>query len=110
MLNLKSKVRVFLVFLTLWLIHHYSIQAQFSFVKQFGGAGTSISLNDVRYLDIDDNGLLYMGDYADNKLKVFDASGKFVRQFGKEGYGNGKFKGCNGLTLDVKKNIVRQPL
>jgi len=97
--------RTFVVFLFIWIHSVENTSAQFSYIDQFGGAGVSISLNDVRHLDIDQNGFVYMADYSDNQVKIFDASGKFVRQFGKEGFGNGEFKGCNGLTLDADKNI-----
>ncbi len=103
--NSPLTIKIFFIYLLIMGNTFESTYAQFSYIDQFGGAGTSISLNDVRHLDIDQNGFVYMADFADNRVKVFDASGKFVRQFGKEGYGNGEFKGCNGLTLDGSNNI-----
>jgi len=100
-----KKVKKFTVLVLFTIILTHQSFAQFSYIDQFGGPGTGISLNDVRYLDIDQDGIVYMADFADNQVKVFDATGKFVRQFGKEGYGNGEFKGCNGITLDAQKNI-----
>lgn len=40
----------------------------------------------------DDEGRIYVLDYKENNVKIFDRSGKFVRKFGRPGQGPGEFQ------------------
>lgn len=51
-------------------------------VMRFGSAGTGPGrLNDARSLALDNAGRIYVGDYQDGRVQVFDAAGKFVSQY-----------------------------
>jgi LSD1 subclass zinc finger protein len=46
----------------------------------FGTEGTGAGmLNDSRYVGVDRNGNMYVGDYQDGRVNVFDSTGKFLR-------------------------------
>lgn len=53
-----------------------------SVVIQFGSAGTGPGrLNDARSIAVDNTGRIYVGDYQDGRVQIFDPSGKFLSQF-----------------------------
>ena len=48
---------------------------------------------------VDDDGTIYALDFKEQKIKVFDAEGQFVRSFGEKGQGPGEFQMPAGLHL-----------
>jgi len=49
------------------------------------------------------NGDIYLADgYASNFIYQFDKDGKFIRQFGGPGRGDGKFWTCHGISVDYR--------
>jgi hypothetical protein len=55
-------------------------------------------LSGVRSLAFDDRDNLYVLDQGNHRILVFDASGRFVRQFGKQGGGPGEFQFPMGMV------------
>ena len=45
------------------------------------------------------NSLIYIADYGNNRVLVFDADGRFVRAIGNKGQGPGEFAGPTGLCM-----------
>ena len=43
---------------------------------------------------------LYVTDAGDNRVEEFSSAGVYLAQFGKEGTGNGEFKGPQGIAVD----------
>jgi len=51
-------------------------------------------------VSVSKNGLIYVLDEINNKIKVFDSRGKFLFSFGKEGSGRGEFRSPLGIDID----------
>jgi hypothetical protein len=50
-------------------------------------------LNKPLRLDVDDQGNIYVMDYGDTNIKVYDAKGRYLRAIGRQGQGPGEFGG-----------------
>jgi hypothetical protein len=48
---------------------------------------------------VDENDLIYVSDYQDAMIKVFDPQGKFVRTIGRKGQGPGEFQGISAMDF-----------
>jgi len=48
---------------------------------------------------VDDNAIIYALDFKEQKIKVFDAEGQFVRSFGEKGQGPGELQMPAGIHL-----------
>ena len=57
------------------------------------GNGTSVeeSFSSVSDISVDSGGRIYIGDPKSSEIKIFNNSGKFVRNFGRKGQGPGEF-------------------
>jgi len=55
----------------------------------------------IRSFTVDDAGSIYVLDYKDSHIKVFAASGEYVRTFGRKGQGPGEFD--NPLMLSINR-------
>ncbi len=64
------------------------------------------SFADVRGIAVDRAHRLYVLDYKDQQVRVFDSLGRFVRAIGRNGRGPGEFSQPNGLALDAQDNLV----
>ena len=69
-----------------------------SFGEQGIGPG---QFNDARYLAVDGSGTLYVADYEDDRVQVFDASGKYLSQFS---VGDGKTI-IHGMAADHQGRV-----
>jgi len=56
-------------------------------------------------LAVDADGNLYVCDTFNNRIEVFDADGKFIREYGKNGDGPGYFARPKGITIDSDGHI-----
>jgi DNA-binding beta-propeller fold protein YncE len=54
---------------------------------------------------VDQDGNLYVSDTMNNRVEIFDADGKFIRTFGKNGDGPGDFQRPKGIAVDVDGHI-----
>jgi DNA-binding beta-propeller fold protein YncE len=48
---------------------------------------------------------IYVSDYSNNRIQVFDEKGNFVRTFGTFGDGDGQLNGPRGIFVDEKENV-----
>lgn len=67
--------------------------------------GSPDQLNNPTGLVVDNQGLLYVADTQNNRIQVFDPSGKLVRTFGSLGRGEGQFNEPRALALDPANNL-----
>ncbi|MGE4659332.1 MAG: PilC/PilY family type IV pilus protein, partial [Arenicellales bacterium] len=51
------------------------------------------------------DGNVYVLDKSNNRVQVFDSSGKFLRKFGSYGRGNGQFAQPEDVTIDASGNV-----
>jgi hypothetical protein len=54
---------------------------------------------------VDSTGHIYVADYLNNRIQVFDASGTFLLKFGTPGSGDGQFDLPTGVAVDSKGRI-----
>ncbi len=64
------------------------------------------SFGDVRGIAVDRGNRLYVLDYKDQQVRMFDSLGRFVRAIGRNGRGPGEFSQPNGLALDPRDHLV----
>jgi DNA-binding beta-propeller fold protein YncE len=56
-------------------------------------------------LAVDQEGNLYVADTLNNRIEIFDADGKFISTFGKNGDGPGYFARPKGVAIDSDGHI-----
>ena len=56
-------------------------------------------------LCVDKSGKVYVVDYHNYRVQVFDANGNFLLKFGSQGTGNGQFSQLGGVCVDSLGNI-----
>jgi DNA-binding beta-propeller fold protein YncE len=54
---------------------------------------------------VDGDGNLYVTDMYNNRVEVFDADGKFIRQWGKQGDRPGTFSRPKGIAIDADGHV-----
>ena len=59
----------------------------------------------IRSVDIDPKGNLYVFDLEDNKVRIYDRNGIFLRAFGRKGQGPGEFNTPSHVHVDWKSRI-----
>jgi DNA-binding beta-propeller fold protein YncE len=57
------------------------------------------------HVAVDKEGNVYVTDTLNNRVEIFDADGKFIREFGKGGDGPGRFARPKGITVDNDGHI-----
>jgi len=62
-----------------------------------GGAGPT-AFGEVREIELDEKGRLYVLDRMNNEIRVFDSGGKYINTIGRRGQGPGEFR--SPLSLD----------
>jgi NHL repeat/6-bladed beta-propeller len=72
----------------------------YRFVKDWGGFSSPHAL------DVDSSGNVYVVDTNNNLVKVFNANGTFIRQWGGAGSTNGKFNSPQGISVQKSSGNV----
>jgi sugar lactone lactonase YvrE len=81
-----------------------------TFIKMWGtfglsDANTPGALYGPRGISVDAKGHVYVADTGNKRIAVFDSDGKFLTQFGSEGYEVGKFSEPVDVKLDTQGNV-----
>jgi hypothetical protein len=71
-----------------------------------GGDAPDSSFVEISALDVLKDGTAYVLDRKDNRVKVFDAEGKFLRAFGKAGQGPGELNQPVGILITPEKEVL----
>jgi hypothetical protein len=71
-----------------------------------GGAAPDALFVEITALDVLEDGTAYVLDTKDNRVKVFDAKGKFQRAFGKAGQGPGELNQPVGILITPEKEVL----
>jgi len=75
-------------------------------VFTIGGKGTGAGLfSDARYIGVDSQGMIYVGDIETRLVQVFDSQGKFVTQWHTGKKDNGKDLFINGMAVDLNGQV-----
>ncbi|MCJ7580071.1 MAG: 6-bladed beta-propeller [Candidatus Aminicenantes bacterium] len=64
------------------------------------------SFSEVSSFEVDDDGTIYVLDFKDVKIKIFDKTGKFVTLFGEKGQGPGEFDMPAGIHFSPDDELV----
>ncbi len=64
-----------------------------------GGAKGEATLNTVYDMKVDDLGFVFVMDIGDNRIKIYDGGGRFVRSIGRKGQGPGEFMTLTAFNL-----------
>jgi hypothetical protein len=79
--------------------------SSFSFLTKWGsegaGSGQFMGQNDVDPFQ----NFVYVADYENDRIQVFDSNGTFVASWGGEGSGDGQIAKASALTVDHNGNI-----
>ncbi|WP_178139421.1 6-bladed beta-propeller [Rhodothermus profundi] len=63
------------------------------------------------HLITDRQGYVYIHDYGDTRLRVFDANGRFVKYIGRKGQGPGEFESISLFFVDANNRLyVNDPI
>src|SRR5579883_2872667 len=54
---------------------------------------------------VDVSGMVYVADFANNRIQKFSNNGSLVKQWGSFGTGNGQFESPTGVAADISGNI-----
>jgi tripartite motif-containing protein 71 len=68
---------------------------------RFGSEGTGNGqfMGDIRGIDIDDQGYVYVSDDGNHRVQIFNSSGTYLGQFGNTGSGDQFLTDARGLTV-----------
>lgn len=58
------------------------------------------AFSQIRHFAVDDSGAIYVLDYKDAHVKVFEASGKYLRTIGRKGQGPGELEAPRSVSID----------
>ena len=81
-----------------------------TFIKMWGTFGlsdakTPSALYGPRGIAVDAQGHVYVADTGNKRIAIFDADGKFLAQFGSEGFDVGQFSEPTDVQLDAQGNV-----
>ena len=71
-----------------------------------GGDSPDASFVSASALDVLPDGTVYVVDTKDSRVKVFDAEGRFLRVFGRQGQGPGEMNRPTGILVTPDKEIL----
>jgi hypothetical protein len=71
-----------------------------------GGDSAEESFAEITALDVLKDGTAYVLDTKDNRVRIFDIRGKFLRAFGKKGQGPGELNQPVGLIITPENEVL----
>jgi hypothetical protein len=71
-----------------------------------GGDSPEESFAEIAALDVLKDGTAYVLDMKDNRVRIFDVRGKFLRAFGKKGQGPGELNQPVGLIVTPENEVL----
>ena len=83
-----------------------TLEYSYEFLRKWGTRGEEDG--QFRYpeaLAIGGDGNVYVGDWFNHRIQVFDIQGRFLRKWGTEGEGDGQFDTPIGLAIDGDGNV-----
>ncbi len=85
--------------------HVMGQSTSFTYYTKWGSLGEADGQfdgqNDVDFY----NGKVYVADYANHRIQIFDPEGNFITKFGEGGEGDGQFHKASAMSIDSEGNI-----
>ena len=70
-------------------------------LTQWGSSGTGDGQFNFPYgIAINQSGYVYVTEWNNNRIQVFDSEGNFIRKWGSSGSSNGQFKFLSGIAIN----------
>jgi hypothetical protein len=63
-------------------------------------------LQEIGALEVDDTGRMYISDWKESHVKIFDQNGAYLKTLGRKGQGPGEFERINRLQIVNHNNLV----
>jgi DNA-binding beta-propeller fold protein YncE len=77
-----------------------------SFLSQWGGSGPAKGqLWNPYGIALDEKNKVYVADYANDRIEVFDSTGKYLMDWGSKGNGLDQFHHALGVAIDQNGNL-----
>ena len=73
--------------------------------KQFRGDTEGGKFNSPRHASVDSSGNIYVADYGNHQIQVFDVNGNFLRKWGGYGTEPGRFMGPSGVHVSADNKV-----
>ena len=92
-------------FLKLFLVK--SNTAEYQFLTKFGGKESNDGeLGTPHSIDIDKEGNVYVTDTGNDRIQKYDLDGKFILQWGEEGFEDGQFDKLHDVYVDPSGEFI----
>ncbi len=78
-------------------------------IRTIGDVDTNdqnLAFNSPADLKVDDAGNIYVADSRNQRIQVFDATGRYVRTIGRKGQGPGEFMATNSIDFDNEGRLL----
>ena len=81
--------------------HVFEYTATGTFVRSWGPAGSGNgAFSTPAAIAVGPTGNVYVADFGNKRMQVFDAAGTFIKAWGGAGTGDGQFDGPDGVAID----------
>ncbi len=81
--------------------------APVEFLYSIGSTGTADGqLDNPTFVELDSTGKIFVSEWINRRVSVFDQAGAFLYSFGQAGSGNGQFEQPGGIAIDSQGNIL----
>jgi hypothetical protein len=57
------------------------------------------------FVATDNQGNIYLSDYSNNRIQIFDSNGRWMRYIGSNGSGNVRLNGPKGIAFNTKSHL-----
>jgi DNA-binding beta-propeller fold protein YncE len=74
-------------------------------ISSYEAEGKEFTFSEPNAVAVDPSGNIWVADSASDRVVEFSPERKFVRQFGKEGSGEGQFKGIAGIATNASGDV-----
>jgi hypothetical protein len=82
----------------------FSLEEELTITDEAGGE--DVIFNQIRSMDVDEVGRIYVLDYREARVYIFDEDGTFIKSFGKKGQGPGEMNRAMSMKITPQKELA----
>jgi hypothetical protein len=82
----------------------FSLEAELTIGQETGGKEYAFS--EIGNVIVDDEGKIYVSDWKESHVKVFDKNGRYIKTIGRMGQGPGEFDKISGMQIIHKRELA----